>query len=282
MKTSFKRIVKALCVTATAVVLGACGGASSTVDPFKPTRVIGLGDGYNAWVTVTGTGEVETVVGQVAALFGVSNIQNNAATTPVLISQLSSQLSGLTFSPSDLVLISIGTGDIQAAYTAQDPIAAAETAAASLATAIENMLTQGASHILVMQALEFSTTPYARANSGTYPLNTNSSPTVAFNAKVSALLQTYISHAGYRNNPVIFGGMGLSSDFNNYTSYATYGAFTTSTQTPYCGSTSLNVTCSVGAATYDTTLFGDGLYLTPAGNRWVAQYLFNATAQGWR
>jgi phospholipase/lecithinase/hemolysin len=29
-------------------------------------------------------------------------------------------------------------------------------------------------------------------------------------------------------------------------------------------------------------LFADGIHLTPAGNRWVASYLYNATAQGWR
>jgi hypothetical protein len=31
-----------------------------------------------------------------------------------------------------------------------------------------------------------------------------------------------------------------------------------------------------------TTLFADNLNLTPAGNRWVSQYIYNATAQGWR
>lgn len=291
MNISLKRPLQVLSTLTVACILAACGGATSTVDPFVPTRVIGLGDGYNGLVTVTGTGEVETVVGQVAALFGVSsaNVVNNAATSPILISQLSSQTSGLTFSETDLVVLSIGTGDIKAAYDANPSnsdaaVAAAESAAASLATEIENMLQRGAKHVLVMQPLEFSTTPYGRANSATYPLNTSSSPTVSFISKLSGLLGEYIAHEGYSRNPVIYGGLGLSSDFNNYTATATAGNFSTSSQTPYCSnsSTSLTATCAVSTTDYDTTLFANGLYLTPAGNRWVAGYLYNATSYGWR
>jgi phospholipase/lecithinase/hemolysin len=44
------------------------------------------------------------------------------------------------------------------------------------------------------------------------------------------------------------------------------------------------VGCDAGVAnaSYATMLFADGMHLTPAGNRWVAQYLYSATSQGWR
>ena len=42
------------------------------------------------------------------------------------------------------------------------------------------------------------------------------------------------------------------------------------------------VAAAPASASYTTMLFADGIHLTPAGNRWVASYLYNATAQGWR
>ena len=47
MNPIFSRTLKALCVMSAAVLLTACGGASSTIDAFKPTRVIAFGDGFS-------------------------------------------------------------------------------------------------------------------------------------------------------------------------------------------------------------------------------------------
>jgi len=67
MNPIFSRILKALCTLAAVALLSACG-SSSTVDPFKPTRVIGLGDGYNdVNATVREGSTTDTVVQQVAA-----------------------------------------------------------------------------------------------------------------------------------------------------------------------------------------------------------------------
>ena len=71
--------MKTLCAFAVAALLAACG-ASSTVKPFSPTRVIGLGDAYNdvgssgSRFTVRGTLEVATVVEQLGAYFGVGSL----------------------------------------------------------------------------------------------------------------------------------------------------------------------------------------------------------------
>jgi hypothetical protein len=319
MNSVFSRILKALCVVTAVASLSACGGASSTVNPFVPTRVIGLGDAYNdvgsdnsghAPFTVTGTGEVSTVVEQVAALFGVGSsgtfvgavtytnlpasgvfsyavggalINSGADSLADQIVSLSADVGG-AFTSSDLIVIAAGTQDIKAHYTTTD----AETAAGLLEAQVKILLGKGAKHILILQPLELSVTPYARANN--IAVDVTLSPTVKFNTKISGELYDYVSRQGLSYNPVIYGSA-FSSTFNTYAQTTPYLEFSTSTQVPYCTSTPPSTDpasmsgCSkrVGDSTvYDTTLFADNLNLTPAGNRWVAQYLYNATAQGWR
>ena len=184
MNPIFSRTLKALCSVMAAVLLSACG-ASTTVDPFNPTRVIGLGDAYNDMTsssiyTVRGTGTVETVVGEVAALLGVSsaNVTSYAAsgsTISSLTAQISSAKSaaGGAFTGKELIVITAGTADIKAAYGTADASAAAEAAATALTLHIEQLVTDGARHILVMQPLEFSLTPFAANSRGTYALNTS-------------------------------------------------------------------------------------------------------------
>jgi len=298
--------------------LSACG-ASSTVDPFKPTRVIGLGDSYNdvgssvgAPFTVRGTSKVATVVEQIATLFAVGSSGTfvNAGTYITLpsagvfsyavgdslissgvdslanqISRLSEDVGG-TFASSDLIVIAAGTQDIKATYTT----AGAEAAAVLLQDQVKILLGKGAKHILILQPLELSVTPYAIANSIT--LNVTSSPTVKFNTKISDELHDYVSRLGLSYNPVIYGAA-FSSTFNTYAQTTPYGEFSTSTKVPYCTNTisstdpALMTGCTQtlnDSAVYDTTLFADNLNLTPAGNRWIAGLLFNATGSqgGWR
>ena len=79
MKPMLNRILKTVCVVVAAGMLTACG-SGSTVDPFRPTRVIGLGDAYNDMgnnqATVRGTadevGEITTVVEQLRLSLAVA------------------------------------------------------------------------------------------------------------------------------------------------------------------------------------------------------------------
>jgi phospholipase/lecithinase/hemolysin len=299
-----------------AVLLSACG-ASSTVDPFHPTRVIGLGDAYNdvgsdgsgnAPFTVTGTSEIATVVEQVATLFGVSThgvfvtsstyqqlpasgvfsyavggslINTGSDSLADQISRLGDDV-GRTFNASDLIVIAAGTQDIKVAYST----AGAEAAAVLLQDQVKILLGMGARHILILQPLELSVTPYAARNS--ISVNVTTSPTVKFNAKVSGDLNAYVSGQGFGGNPVIYGAGtssgNFSSVFNTYAQTTPYAEFSTSTQVPYCPSPTTLSGCAQNnnPAVYDTTLFADDLNLTPVGNRWVAGFLYAATAQGWR
>jgi hypothetical protein len=289
MNPIFSRTFKALCSIAIVGLLSACG-ASSTVDPFKPTRVIALGDGYNVpTFTVTGTTDVATTVAeQVAVLFGLSvssvtryaegNALITANTAVTTDKSLTEQITDViavvgTFSTTDLVVITIGTRDVKAAVS--------EVAAAvDLKAQVARLLNAKAQNILIMQPLEITNTPFARGNAA------YSGKTVNFVSQATSALQDLVSSGGYSNNPVIYGGTALSSDFNIYTTSISgaYLEFSTSTTVPYCASPTTLAGCAVNGAdaTYATRLFADNLNLTPAGNRWVAQRLYNATAQGWR
>ncbi len=285
MNSIFSRTLKTLCTIMAAVVLTACGGASSTVDPFKPTRVVGLGDGYNDIRTATGgaaptvrtgAGTTSSVVEQVAAYFGQSNVVSYA-TAGARIGDLAAQIdSAGSFSAGDLVVIAAGTFDVKAS-------AAPATEAQTLVTQVQRLKTAGAKHILIMPVLDVSRTPWGRTNSF------DTTVTNTFNTAVLTALST--AFGGQSPNTVIYANAsGVTSLFLTATSVTAYSPFTdtgyngTSATTPACGNAAAFVGCDASAAnaSYATMLFADGIHLTPAGNRWVAQYLYNATAQGWR
>jgi phospholipase/lecithinase/hemolysin len=124
--------------------------------------------------------------------------------------------------------------------------------------------------------------------------------TSTFNEAVLLALNT--AFGGQTPNTVIYANAsGVNSLFLTATSLATFSPFTdtgfngTTHTTPACGAATLalntafatagvstGVSGCASAANYTTMLFADGIHLTPAGNRWVASYLYNATAQGWR
>lgn len=285
MISIFSRPLKTLCTIMAAVVLTACGGASSTVDPFKPTRVVGLGDGYNDIRTATGgaaptvrtgAGTTSSVVEQVAAYFGQSNVVSYA-TVGARIGDLAAQIDSVGgFSAGDLVVITAGTFDVKAS-------AVPATEAQTLVTQVQRLKTAGVKHILIMPVLDVSRTPWGRTNSF------DTTVTNTFNTAVLTALST--AFGGQSPNTVIYANAsGVTSLFLTATSVATYSPFTdtgyngTSATTPACGNAAAFVGCDATAITtpYTTMLFADGIHLTPAGNRWVAQYLYNATAQGWR
>jgi phospholipase/lecithinase/hemolysin len=260
-------------------LLSACG-ASSTVDPFKPTRVVGLGDGYNdATATVDDGTSTRSVVGQMAAYFGQSNLISKAS-AGAKVADVSSQINDVVannggFSSGDLVVIAVGTFDVK---EGTNP----DTAAQVLLTQVQRLKAAGVKHILVMPVLDVSRTPWGRVNS------VSTTATNAFNEAVLLAFNTVFG--GQTPNTVIYANAsGVTSLFLTATSVTTYSPFTDTgfpDTSPACGSVTSFTGCVAGAAgvntNYPTMLFANGIHLTPAGNRWVAGYLYNATAQGWR
>ncbi len=294
MNSMFSQLLKTLFTIAVAFVLSSCG-SSSTVDPFKPTRVVGLGDGYNDIRTATGgaaptvrtgAGTTSSVVERVAAYFSQSNVVSYAS-AGARIGDLAAQIdSAGSFSAGDLVVITVGTFDVKAG-------ASPSTEAQTLVTQVQRLKTAGVKHILIMPVLDVSRTPWGR---------TNSFDTTATNTFNTAVLTALSSQFGGENpNTVIYANAsGVTSLFLTATSLTTYSPFTdtgyngAAATTPACGAATLALNtafatagvsgCDASAAnaSYGTMLFADGIHLTPAGNNWVAGYLYNATAQGWR
>lgn len=308
MNPIFSRTFKALCSIAIVGLLSACG-ASSTVEPFKPTRVVGLGDGFNdVDATVRETGSTTgTVVGQMAAYFGQSSVVNRAR-AGALVADLAGQITYVVdnhggFSAGDLVVITVGTFDVKAVTNTSTAVTNANAAAQALVTQVQRLKTAGVKHILIMPVLEVSRTPWGRANNFDPTATPAATPSVSwtgtFNEAVLLALNT--AFGGQTPNTVIYANAsGVNSLFLTATSVATFSPFTdtgfngTTYTTPACGAATLALNtafatargCDAGAVgvstNYTTMLFADGIHLTPAGNRWVASYLYNATAQGWR
>ena len=283
MNPIFSRTLKALCTVSLVALLSACG-ASSTVEPFKPTRVVGLGDGFNAVAATVDDGTTtRTVFGQVAAYFGQSNLESYASSgqkAADLASQITMATNAGGFSSGDLVVIAVGTHDVIDGTNLTD-------VKRDLVAAVRSLLAGGVKHVLIMPVLDVSRTPWGRANTNTV------SATATNTLNEAVLLALSTAFGGQTPNSVIYANAsGVTSLFLMATSAPVFSPFTdtgfSSTiaagTTPACGDPTVFTGCASAAAnaSYTTMLFADGIHLTPAGNRWVAGYLYNATAQGWR
>jgi hypothetical protein len=166
-----------------------CGGASSTVNPLTPTRVIAFGDAFSTVDSVTPTSGYSTytvdtsetnanVASRIASIYGFTMKHYTAspsvihasgsaysyaagtATSSQTKDQVQLYLSnGNSPGASDLFIITSGTRDI---YTASQPAkdtSAIATAATKLTEAVQLLTNAGAKYILVMQPINVARTP---------------------------------------------------------------------------------------------------------------------------
>jgi outer membrane lipase/esterase len=182
MNPIFSRTLKALCTVAVAVLLSACGGASSTVEPFKPTRIIAFGDGFS-YVDANGyglstvqTNEVDnTIAGRIAARvnFPVKSVAANPlaatggfsyATANARVADVNNQITaflasaGGVVAKQDLILVTVGNWDIYDAVTSNANL---DTATSNLVAGIARLVAAGAEHVVVMPAINMARTPWA-------------------------------------------------------------------------------------------------------------------------
>jgi hypothetical protein len=182
MNPIFSRTLKALCVMFAAVLLTACGGASSTIDAFRPTRVIAFGDGFS-YVDANGyglstarTNEVDnTIAGRIAARAGivVKAVASNPlaatggfsyASPKARVADVDSQITaflasaGGVVAKKDLIIITVGNWDI---YDAVMTGASVDTASTNLVTSLKRLTDAGAEHVVVMPAINMARTPWA-------------------------------------------------------------------------------------------------------------------------
>ena len=251
MNPMFSRTLKALCTLAAVALLSACGGASSTVDPFVATRVIAFGDGFNyvnasgAGLSTVQTGETDiTIAGRIAATrYGI--VVKDVATGPALaatggfsyatasatvsdvVTQINTYLTsaGGSVAKKDLIIISVGNWDVKANAegTATQSI---DTATTNLVTAIQRLTNAGAEHVVVMPSINMARTPWAKALANTNAISladiqklsittANLPALTSFNVLLSTKLSAVYTQD---RKPVLL--LDQSSVFNNFAGYS--------------------------------------------------------------
>lgn len=237
MNPMLSRILKALCALVAVAMLSACGGATSTVDPFVATRVIAFGDGFSyvnasgAGLSTVQTGETDiTIASRIAARYGI--VVKDVATGPALaatggfsyasatakVSDVATQINtfltaaGGVVAKKDLIIITVGNWDIKAAAATNDT-AAIDTATTALVTAIQRLTNAGAERVLVIPSTNMARTPWATASgiSRATIQNLSNSASTSFNYKLSTKLSTAYTQD---RRPVLL--LDPTTDFNTF------------------------------------------------------------------
>ena len=180
-------------LTAACVLVG-CGGASSTVNPLTPTRIIAFGDAFStvdrdgyATYTVNTSSTDATVASRIATIYGFTlKLQTTAtavissgtaysyavgtATASDTYTQIKdSYLVNNTPGSNDLFIITAGTQDIATAALTNNTTAIA-AAATKLTEAVQLLTNAGAKYVLVMQPINVARTPPFLSASGVRPV----------------------------------------------------------------------------------------------------------------
>ena len=197
IKLSFSTLMRIATLMAACVLVG-CGGASSTVNPLTPTRIIAFGDAFStvdtsgyATYSVNTSETNATVASRIATIYGFTlkyvssssaviasgtaySYAAGTATSSNTATQISTYLTYNTPGSSDLFIITAGTQDIIAAAPTNDTTAIA-TAATALTAAIQTLTNAGAQYVMVMQPINVARTPPFLALNGVRPAGTYAS-----------------------------------------------------------------------------------------------------------
>jgi phospholipase/lecithinase/hemolysin len=316
MNPIFSRTLKALCAVVAAALLSACGGASSTVDPFVATRVIAFGDGFNyvdsngyGLSTVRTSETTNTLAGRIAERYGIvvkdaalaSSGGFSYASANAKVSDVATQIntfltaSGGVVAKKDLIIIAVGNWDIKAAAATNDT-AAIDTATTALVTAIQRLTTAGAEHVVVIPSTNMARTPWATSSglSRATIQNLSNSASTSFNFT----LNTKLGDA-YRQDrkPVLL--LDPTTDYNSFAGSVDVsgnavrnfsGIVLNNLSTAVCTTSSPAAGCTtsvgaggvIAATDYLTSVFADEINLTPVINRYLAdRMLFTMKNIGW-
>ena len=276
IKLSFSTLTR-IAALMVACVLAGCGGASSTVNPLTPTRIIAFGDSFS---TVNGSGYATysvntsetnaTVASRLATTYGftMTNVSGTGAlastgafsyavgtaTSSQTASQISDFLTANTPGSKDLFIITAGTQDIVAQAPTNNTTSIA-TAATTLTTAIQSLTNKGAQYVLVMQPINVARTPWAVSGSYTANAQALSYDTGTLCQSFSCLLSTKLN-AAYpatsSHQPILLAdlmsyfnlitGTTSTGSANTYTSYGVTNPDTAvcSTAPPSCTTSTVN------------------------------------------
>jgi outer membrane lipase/esterase len=197
IKLSFSMLMRIAALMAACVLVG-CGGASSTVNPLTPTRVIAFGDAFStvdssgyATYSVNTSETNATIASRIASIYGFTlkavasssaviasgtaySYAAGTATSSATATQISNYLANNTPGSKDLFIITAGTQDIISAAPTNNTTAIA-TAATALTSAIQTLTNAGAQYVVVMQPINVARTPPFLALNGVRPAGANAS-----------------------------------------------------------------------------------------------------------
>jgi len=311
---AFERAFRTLLAGALALLLASCGGGSTVVSDFQPTRVVVFGDAMadlklassglgrytindgtvNNWVLQLAnyyslTPETANVKAEAHARITDATGANNVSTTSVT-SQISAWTGG--FTANDLVIVSAGTSDLiyagNVAVVANT--SAAQTTAATnvrqaareLATQIRQLVTNGAQRVMVLSPYNMGKTPWASSTSSTSFLETLSD-------EFYTELVYYISDLS--DKVLVVDARVQMNSLVNSTSYNGSTVSCTST------ATAPSVGIGIGAGTVDSSLcssaslalgfdaskylYADPVYPTPLAHRLLGEYAYSKLRSRW-
>ena len=307
-------------LAACALVLLAACGSSSKYDEFIPTRIVSIGDqlsyigtnGYDRFTVnnVSGeTSEVNNWVLQLAADYGlVFNPATSAWATnnPTLnlVSNLETQLSGVTAQSGDMLVANAGMADIiswtNQVLTGTKTTTEALTAISAAGSSYQSLVLAQQihyKHILILNAYDLKDSPYASDNLTNARV---SSYTSTFNSGLTGIrgflhdMTRTFNTALIRNAGTFAAGSGVrlfdvETLFLNANLYGTGITDLTSRACPTTSATNCKHGSTSGTSTadlnanYNTLLFADDTFPTPIAHRMLGNqvYGFLRGVKGW-
>ncbi len=313
---AFERAFRILLAGALALLLASCGGGSSVVTDFHPTRVVVFGDamadmklgsGATGLYTINGDGSTNNWVRQLASYYGLTpldvnvkakahaRITNNVDAVGGSAASVTSQISGWTggFTANDLVVVSAGTSDLiaegyQAVKASPSQTESAATlnvqqAARELATQIRQLVTNGAQHVVVLSPYNMGNTPWATAATRTTFLqNLTNEFYIELVYYISDLSdKVLVVDARVQMNALVISTSFKGSNMACTTIAAGVGIGIGSgnVDSSLCNSaTSGDLVSGYDANKY---LFADGVYPTPLAHRQLGDYAYNKLRVRW-
>jgi len=285
---------------APAALLAACG--SSTIESaLKPSRLLSVGDSFsdlgqgsslkrytvndssvNIWTDQVAASYSLPLVAKVSG--GWSYAQGGARVSsadttdgvPSIEAQITSLLADTTFGANDVVLVNAGLDEVVAQVTAlgisSQTTANVKAAGTALGTQVKRLVAAGAKYVVVVGLYNLGHSPWAVTLAQTSALTTLSNQfNEAFLVSTVDLgaHMLYVEDVAYYLN-LVYNSPG-SYSLSNVTSKAC-----TTTDASTC--TTSTIASGLDIA---TTMFADGVHLTPIVNRLVGSYAYTKLIGRW-
>ena len=291
-KSSRRALLALAC--ATMALLGACS-SSEIVDPFTPTRILSVGDGFSDLgqdgrrYTVN-DGTINIWSQYMAALYGLplvasdqgglSYARGDALVTGAsnsIEAQVDKMLAANKFVAGDLVLMNGGVADIvttaaRTDITYDQKVAILNTAGLAMAAQVNRVVQAGATHVLATGVWPLGYTPLGTETGQVDNLNNLS---LAFNNAFKIGMVNLGTNVLYLDSATYY-----SSVYFNPAAYPPL----TNTVNKAC-TTVLVTDCTPATITpgfdYNTLLFANEVYPTPSGHRLLGQYAQNQAKNRW-